>query len=80
MSDAVQALINEWQGIAEGDKPSFFTAVRAQEQHTANLATIAELRLAIQIMINCCSFNCTEQSYCGGCEVGFRALAGGPKP
>ena len=48
MSDHIQALIDEVPGIAAGDKVSVYSIMKAQEQHRANLAAVAELKSALE--------------------------------
>jgi hypothetical protein len=46
--DAIQDLIADYQAVAAGGAPSHYTPIRAQEQHSATLATVAELRSALE--------------------------------
>jgi hypothetical protein len=46
--DAIQDLITDYQAVAAGGAPSHYTPIRAQEQHSATLATVAELRSALE--------------------------------
>jgi hypothetical protein len=47
-NDAIQDLITDYQAVAAGGAPSHYTPIRAQEQHSATLATVAELRSALE--------------------------------
>lgn len=46
----------------------------AKRELAALKETLEQLGLAIQAMIRRCPFDCTEQGYCGGCQIGFEAL------